>query len=89
MRTMDGVVIDEEAKKDIYQAYLLQSSQENILPTIKQQDHGDITSILIPHREEKVELYENEELCENDGISLKLTDAGMDVYNSIISELMQ
>lgn len=89
MRTMDGVVIDEQAKKEIYQAYLLQSSQQKILPTVQAQDHGDITSILIPEREEKVELYEAEGLCEHDGVALKLTDAGMDVYNSIISELMK
>lgn len=39
--------------------------------------------------EEKVALYEEQGLCEWDGVRLKLTDAGMDVYNSIITELMK
>lgn len=86
---MDGVVLDEQAKKDIYQAYRLQSSQQEILPTFTEQELPEVTSILIDNREEKIELYEEQELCEFDGVSLKLTDPGMDVYNSIVSELLK
>lgn len=75
MRTMEGVVLDEQAKKDIYQAYMLQTSQTSILPTFRESDmKTDIREILVDDREEKVELYEEQGLCEFDGISLKLTN---------------
>lgn len=90
MRTMDGVILDESAKQEIYQAYRLQTSQQEILPTKKPTIQNlDIRTILVDDRQEKVELYEEQELCEFDGVSLKLTDTGMDVYNSIITELMK
>lgn len=60
MRTMDGVVIDEQARKEIYQAYLLQSSQTEIIPTFAEHHLAPITTLLVDNREEKVELYEEE-----------------------------
>ena len=89
MRTMDGVIIDEQARKEIYQSYLLQSSQTEILPTFTEHHLAPMTTLLVDNREEKIELYEEQGLCECNGVYLKLTDAGMDVYNSIITELME
>ncbi|AKH33175.1 Oxygen-independent coproporphyrinogen-III oxidase 1 [candidate division SR1 bacterium Aalborg_AAW-1] len=89
MRTMDGVIIDEQARKEIYQAYLLQSSQTEILQTFTEHHLAPMTTLLVDNREEKIELYEEQGLCECNGVSLKLTDTGMDVYNSIITELME
>ena len=89
MRTMDGVIIDEQARKEIYQSYLLQSSQTEILPTFTEHHLAPMTTLFVDNREEKIELYEEQGLCECNGVSLKLTDTGMDVYNSIITELME
>lgn len=89
LRTMDGVVLDYGAKQTIYQSYLLQTSQETVIPTVKPSELTEMTTILVPDRETKLELYEEQGLCERDGITLRLTDAGMDVYNSIATELMK
>lgn len=89
MRTMDGVIIDEQARKEIYQSYLLQSSQTEILLTFTEHHLAPMTTLFVDNREEKIELYEEQGLCECNGVYLKLTDAGMDVYNSIITELME
>lgn len=90
MRTMDGVILDEEAKREQMEMYLLQSSRIEIPQAKSQQTTiGKITDILVDNREEKITIFEEQELCEYDGIRLKLTDMGMDVYNSIITELMK
>ena len=46
------------------------------------------TSLLIPHYEKKLQIYENEGLITIDWEKLKLTDAGMDVFNGIVTEIM-
>lgn len=89
MRTMEGVVLDEEARQEIYRAYRLQQTQTEVQMSMPNYDNFDMRTILVDDREEKVELYEKQGLCERDGVWLKLTDAGMDVYNSIITELMK
>lgn len=52
---------------------------------------GSMASLLVPNRREKIALYVGEGLClRDDEIQrLSLTDSGMDVYNSIMSELLQ
>lgn len=89
MRTMEGVVLDEEARQEIYRAYRLQQTQAEVQTSITKHNEWDIRTILVDDWEEKVALYEEQGLCEWDGVRLKLTDAGMDVYNSIITELMK
>ena len=87
---MDGVILDEDAKREQMQMYLLQSSRIEIPQAKAQQTTtGKITDILVDNRQEKITIFEEQELCEYDGIRFKLTDMGMDVYNSIISELMK
>jgi hypothetical protein len=71
------------------ESYLLQTSKTQITHAKQQsQLYWELTSILVPNREEKVVLFEEQELCEYDGIRLRLTDQWMDLYNSIITELM-
>lgn len=89
MRTMEGVVLDEQARQELYRAYRLQQTQTEVQMSMPNYDNFDMRTILVDDREEKVELYEKQGLCERDGVWLKLTDAGMDVYNSIITELMK
>lgn len=56
----------------------------------KTQWHDElITTILVDDRQTKVAVFVEEELCTYNAGKLKLTDQGMDVYNSIITELMQ
>lgn len=89
MRTMDWVVLNEEKKREQMESYLLQTSKTQITYAKRNtQLYWELTSILVSNREEKVTLFEEQELCEYDGIRLKLTDTGMDVYNTIITELM-
>ena len=45
--------------------------------------------LLIPHYEKKLQIYENERLITIDWEKLKLTDAGMDVFNAIVTEIME
>lgn len=90
MRTMDGVILDENKKREQANTYLLQSNNTEV--SLVQSQHlstHKITDILVPNREEKVDLFEEQELCTYDGIRLKLTDQWMDLYNSIITELMK
>ncbi len=49
------------------------------------------SNLLVPNRREKITLYAGEWLCLRDDETqrLSLTDSGMDVYNSIVSELLQ
>jgi coproporphyrinogen III oxidase-like Fe-S oxidoreductase len=49
------------------------------------------STLLVPNRKEKITLYAGEWLCLRDEEMqrLSLTDSGMDVYNSIVSELLQ
>ena len=89
MRTMDGVILDEEKKREQMNTYLLQSSRVQISHAQSQSTStSKITDILVPNREDKVIQFEEQELCEYDGIRLRLTDQWMDLYNSIIVELM-
>ncbi len=88
MRTMDGVIIDEDKKKNKMMTYLLQSNKTEISHTKPQHTIGKITNILVSNREEKVIRFEEQGFCEYDGIKLRLTDTGMDLYNSIIVELL-
>jgi coproporphyrinogen III oxidase-like Fe-S oxidoreductase len=75
MRTMDGVILDEEKKREQMNTYLLQSSRVQISHA---QSHSTstskITDILVANREEKVIQFEEQELCEYNGIRLRLTD---------------
>ena len=45
--------------------------------------------VLVPNYESLLGTYENEGLIICDGIKLRLTDDGMNVYNSIITDLLQ
>lgn len=89
MRTMDGVILDEDKRREQIQSYMLQSTRTEISHTNQiENNHGKITDILVTDREQKIALLEEQELCDWDGIRLRLTDTGMDLYNSIITELM-
>ena len=75
MRTMDGVILDEDKKKEQIEKYLLQSSRVQVSHAqLRTTFLSKITDILIPNREEKVIQFEEQELCEYDGIRLRLTD---------------
>ncbi len=89
MRTIDGVVLNEEKKREQMGSYLLQTNQTHIAHAQPQsKKYGELTSILVLNREEKVVQFEEQGLCEYDGVRLRLTDQWMDLYNSIITELM-
>ena len=45
--------------------------------------------LLIPHYEKKLQIYGNEGLITINWEKLKLTDAGMDVFNAIMTEIME
>ena len=75
MRTMDGVILDEEKKREQMNTYLLQSSRVQISHAQSHTTHkSKITDILVSNRKEKVIQFEEQELCEYDGIRLRLTD---------------
>ena len=56
--------------------------------TIGQEHEIFWSEILVENREEKANFYQEQWLCIWEHNKLKLTDRGMDVYNSIITELM-
>lgn len=90
MRTMDWVILDENKKREQIETYMLQSNKIEVSHTQNKKEYiWQITDILVPNREEKIELFKEDNLCEYDGIRLKLTDQWMDLYNSIIIELME
>ncbi len=75
MRTIDGVVLNEEKKREQMGSYLLQTNQIHIAHAQPQsKKYGELTSILVLNREEKVVQFEEQGLCEYDGVRLRLTD---------------
>jgi len=89
MRTMEGVQLWE--KRATTHIHLQREKDKKEKPSyhhITPSHNNTITTILVPNREEKVTLFAEQDLCEYDGIRLRLTDQWMDIYNSIIIELM-
>jgi len=89
MRTMEGVQLWE--KRTTTHVHLQREKDKKEKPSYLHttpSHNNTITTILVPNREEKVTLFAEQDLCEYDGIRLRLTDQWMDIYNSIIIELM-
>lgn len=87
MRTMEGVQIQNLQPED---SYVLQSSQTLVQPTtLHSETKWTIEDILVENREEKIQIYLKQWLCKYKSGKFFLTDSGMDVYNSIISDLMK
>ncbi len=90
MRTMDGIQLKEHTETTEVKLQTLKDRK--IKPAYQHSassHHHDITNILVTHREEKILIFEEQELCTRTHGKLKLTDQWMDVYNSIITELMK
>jgi hypothetical protein len=89
MRTMEGVQLWE--KRTTTHVHLQREKDKKEKPSYHHTipvNNNNIATILAQNREEKVTLFVDQNLCEYDGIRLRLTDQWMDVYNSVITELM-
>ncbi len=52
-------------------------------------DISKFTCVLIPDYESRITKFKKEDLVDADGMKLKLTDKGMNVYNSIVTDLLE
>lgn len=79
LRTMEWIQIED------YEWTIIANASE----TIHTNEWKKSCSILLDNRQEKAKLYEKQGLCILTDDNFRLTDTGMDVYNSVVIELMK
>ncbi|MFA6255689.1 MAG: DUF559 domain-containing protein [Candidatus Absconditabacterales bacterium] len=87
---LEGKWIDEQQTQSLNESDLL--IEEFFLRLRTREGIADLskfTSALVPNYEGLITNYTGAGLVEYDGVKLKLTDKGMNVYNSIITDLLQ
>ncbi len=89
IRTMEGVILDKEIYKESRPSYHLLENDEWWSSDSKPKDTLKIKSILVDNREEIVSNLEGQWYCFYDQGKLQLSDQGMDIIDTILTELIK
>ena len=86
---MEGVILDEEIYKESRPSYHFLEDDEWESSDSKPKDTLKIKSILVDNRGEIVSNLEGQWYCFYDQWKLQLSDQGMDIIDTILTELIK